>query len=244
MFKFFENRVIISKEKREMKESMNLLVEESSVSNRYLIFTALSAMLATFGIIMDNVTILIGAMLIAPLLIPVIGLSIGVGSGSLRLVTHSIKSLIFGIFVAIIASVAVGWLFAYKEPSPTIFASFSDSYLYFLVAFISGIAAVYSWLKPNAGQIVPGVAIAVALMPPVAYAGLLLVHLNETKLVDLMTLILSNLGGIFLGGLLAFLLFALISKRPTEDVEKQVDDEVEKDKVVLSSGHASKKPHC
>ena len=121
MFKFFENRIIMSKEKKEMKEAIENLVEESALTKKFLILTALSAMIAALGIIMNNVTVLIGAMLIAPLLIPVISLSIGIGAGSIKLITHSLKSLSAGLILAVLCSMLVGWLFVYEEPNLELF---------------------------------------------------------------------------------------------------------------------------
>jgi len=218
----------MSKEKKEMKEAINTLVEESTLTKKFLIFTAVSTMIATLGIVMNNVTILIGAMLIAPLLIPVISLSIGVGSGSLSLITHSLKALTLGLVIAVLCSMLVSWIFLYEAPNQELFETFSNSYTYSLVAFLAGIVGVYSWLKPNSGQILPGVTIAVALIPPVAFAGTVVVHMDQTMLIDTLQLILINLIGIFLGGLFTFLLYALLSKRPTLEVDKQVDSEVEK----------------
>jgi uncharacterized hydrophobic protein (TIGR00341 family) len=227
MFKYLARRLHNHKEEQELKDAINHLVEDSAISTKYIILTVSSAMIAALGLIMENMAIVIGSMLIAPLLLPVVGLSIGVGAGSVKLVWHSIKSLVVGLVLAIAGSSLIGYFFL-THITWGMFSNFTDSYLYSIVAFIAGIVAVYSWLKPEKYQIIPGVTIAVALIPPVAFMGLVLVDQDSTVLVDTLQLIIVNLVGLFIGGLITFMLFAFLSKRPTEDVDQQVEDEVEK----------------
>jgi uncharacterized hydrophobic protein (TIGR00271 family) len=228
MLKILAHRIERVKEKKELAESINTLIEESRLSKKFLILTMLSSMIAALGIIMNNVTILIGAMLIAPLLIPVISLSVGIGAGSIKLVSHSLKSLSIGLVLAITSAMLIAYMFGEGDVSKDIYRSFSDSYLYTIVAVLSGIVAVYGWLKPSKDQILPGVTIAVALVPPIAFAGTIIMEQNQTMLIDILQLILLNLVGITLGGLLTFLLFAIFAKTPTAEVGAQVDSEVEK----------------
>ena len=228
MFKLLEAHLEKHKEKKEMRESMQSLIDESTITVKFILFSILSGLIAALGIMMDNVTILIGAMLIAPLLIPVISLSVGVGAGSIKLLSHSIKALTIGMLLALGSSMLMTVIVAPAEINRDIYASFGDTYLYAIVAFIAGVVAVYSWFKPKMNQVIPGVAIAVALVPPIAFAGTIIVLKNQYWLADVLQLIFINLGGIFLGGLLTFLTFAFVSKRPTLEVEKQVHIEVEK----------------
>jgi len=219
----------MSRERKELHLAVESLVEESRLSWKFMIFTALSSMIATLGLVMDNVTILIGAMLIAPLLIPVISLSIGVGAGSIKLIGHSIKSLFLGLAIAILSAMGMAMLTSKTLVSIEIFETFTDSATYSIVAFLAGIVAVYSWLKPNTVHILPGATIAVALIPPIAFTGIILASPETSMLTDLLQLIFVNLAGIFFGGLMTFLIFAIVSKRPTEEVGKQVDSEAEKE---------------
>lgn len=228
MLQILARRIERVKERKELSGAINTLLEESRLSKKFLILTALSSMIAALGIIMNNVTILIGAMLIAPLLIPVISLSIGIGAGSIKLISHSLKSLSSGLLLAIASAMLITYFFGGGEISQDIYRSFSDSYLYTIVAILSGVVAVYGWLKPSKDQILPGVTIAVALVPPIAFAGTIIMEQNHNMLIDILQLILLNLVGITVGGLLTFVIFAIFAKTPTAEVGKQVDSEVVK----------------
>lgn len=230
MFKFIESHIEKSKEKKAMHASMDLLISEGTLSSKFIVFTIISAMLAALGIIMNNYAILIGAMLIAPLLIPVISLSVGIGAGSIKLINHSVISLTIGLVLSILSAMFITWLVGPEVINGELYATFSDSYLYSIVAFLSGIVAVYSWFKTDTNQIIPGVAIAVALIPPVAFAGTVIIIKDQTVLIDILQLIFINLAGIFLGGLLTFIAFAVFSKRPTTEIGEQVDKETNKKK--------------
>jgi uncharacterized hydrophobic protein (TIGR00271 family) len=230
MFKFWENSVLKSKEKKNMGDALQRLIEESTLSGKFILFSILSGIIAALGVIMNNVTVLIGAMLIAPLLIPVISLSVGVGAGSIKLISHSIKALTVGITLSFVSAMAMSGLAHPIAIDPNYLQGFSDTALYAMVAIAAGVLGVYSWFIPQTNQIIPGVAIAVALVPPVALAGILVTMDNEAWLMDSFQLVGVNLMGIFAGGLLTFLLLAVGSRRPTLEVGKQVHTEVEKNK--------------
>lgn len=229
MFKFLEKKLAESKEKKDLKENVNLLIEESRLSWKFVLFSILGAAMATLGIIMDNTTILIGAMLTAPLLVPIISLAVGIGAGSTKLITHSFKSLSIGFTLSIASAAGITLAFQVNEVNTHMYNSFSDAISYGIVAVIAGIIAVYSWFKPGTNNIIPGVAIAVALVPPIAFAGMLLALQNERFFIDVMQVIFFNLAGILVGGLITFVLYALFSLRPTAEVGKQVDKEVAKE---------------
>ncbi len=228
MFEKLEVIFTRSKERKEFKESMNLLIEESTVGLKFILFTIISGMMAALGIMMENVTILIGAMLIAPLLIPLISLSVGIGAGSIKLINHSIKSLTVGLVLSLLSASLITLIIQPDIVDYQIYDSFNNILLYGLVALMAGVIGVYSWFKPKTGKIIPGVAIAVALVPPIAYAGIQLALAEQELLIDTLQLIFINLAGIFLAGLITFIAFAVFSKRPTAEVGKQVDEEVGK----------------
>lgn len=228
MLNYLRQKLSHNKEKRDLRDSVENLLEQGTVNSQFILLTVIASLIATLGILMNNGSILIGAMLIAPLLVPVIGLSVGVGSGSLRLIGHSLKALTLGFTLSLLSAMAITWLVGPGEINQEIYANFSNTFLYALVALLSGVVAVYSWFKPKMNQIIPGVAIAVALVPPIAFAGTVLVVRDQRVFIDVLQVIFINLGGIFMGGLLTFILFAIFSKRPTHEVGKQVDSEVEK----------------
>jgi uncharacterized hydrophobic protein (TIGR00271 family) len=228
MINHFYKKWLHLKERKTLQENITLLIEESDISWRYAIYTVISSMIAALGIIMNNTGILVGAMLIAPLLTPVISLAVGVGAASTRLIGHSIKSLSLGLILGLSTAYFIAWATGTTSLDPSIHQNFGDSFLYSIVAFLSGILAIYSWFRPGADQVLPGVAIAVALMPPIAFAGVNMAMGDETVMVDALQLIFTNITGIFLGGFLTFVIFSIISIRPKVEVDMQIDKAVDK----------------
>ena len=110
MLNYLRQKLSHNKEKRDLRDSVENLLEQGTVNSQFILLTVIASLIATLGILMNNGSILIGAMLIAPLLVPVIGLSVGVGSGSLRLIGHSLKALTLGFTLSLLSAMAITWL--------------------------------------------------------------------------------------------------------------------------------------
>lgn len=228
MFPFIDQQIKRHKERKAFSGSMERLIEEGSLSFHYFLLTVLSAAIGTLGIVMNSASILIGSMLIAPLLIPVISLSVGAGSGSPRLILNSLKALSTGIILTVIIAYIVARSVLPIHLDDTLYQSFSDSFLYALVALLAGILAVYSWFSPKTDLIISGVGIAVALMPPLAFLGVILASREVHFLTDILQLIFVNLLGIFLGGFLTFLVLILFSKSSGQEIGTEVEAQIDK----------------
>lgn len=224
MFKPIEAILERNKEKNLFRRQVKELIEDCDWNFRFMFLTMMASLMATLGLIMNNITILIGAMVVAPLLIPVIGLSVGVGAGSLRLILHALRSLTLGMVLAVACSALLTWIMPGAEIPQELYKNFSNTNLYAIVAFISGIVAVYSWFKPNSEHVAPGIAIAVALVPPLAFMGMVLVLQPKSGIIDVLTLVVVNLAGIFLGGLLTFIAIAIAAKNPSAKLGQHVED--------------------
>ena len=228
MYKFFEDHFKRHKERKVFVYSIQRLIEDSRLSLNFVLLTIISASIATLGIAMNSSSILIGSMLIAPLLIPVISLSVGVGSGSPRLVVSSLSSLSIGLILSVVVAYFVTRGILPIELDDTLYQNFSDSFLYSIVALLSGILAVYSWFTPKTDMIIPGVGIAVALVPPLAFLGVVLATHETNVFIDILQLIFVNLTGIFLGGFLTFLIMSLFSKHTQNERGTEVEAQIDK----------------
>ncbi|MBU0982053.1 TIGR00341 family protein [Patescibacteria group bacterium] len=224
----FTNYLEKTREKKELKTAIELLVTESTLTPKFIILTIISSLLAALGVMMNNTPILIGSMVVAPLLIPVLSLSVGLGAGSVKLIGHSLKSLSIGFALSLLTAAYAAWLFKPAGIDPTLYASYANQDLYSIVAFASGILAVYSWFRSISSAVIPAVAIAVSLVPPLAFLGVL-IPLNEQKLlIDTLELLSVNLIGILLGGLFTFLIIRLLQRSPNSEVDKEVEKGIEK----------------
>lgn len=136
----------------------------------YLLITLASA-IATLGLMQSSAAVIIGAMLVAPLMSPILALGHAMVLGHLRLVRRSASSTLKGIGIAL----AVGAFFALLFPSSRIteemMARGAPGLLDLLVALASGAAAAYAVSRQSVAAALPGVAIAAALVPPLCVSG-------------------------------------------------------------------------
>ena len=135
---------------------------------------ACSIIVASIGLNANSVAVIIGAMLISPLMGPIRGFGLAIATNDIKTLITSLVN--FGIMVAVslIASWAYFWLTPLKEITPELVARTQPQVLDVLVAFFGGLAGIIaaaSGNKSSAMTIIPGVAIATALMPPLCTAG-------------------------------------------------------------------------
>lgn len=134
----------------------------------YYVLMALAAAVATLGLLLDSAAVVIGAMLIAPLMSPIAGSALGVVQGDAKLLRLSIGSVLSGTAAAIGVAVVVAYALPGTEPTSEFTARTEPGLLDLLVALGSGVAAAYTLSRPGLSAALPGVAVAAALVPPLA----------------------------------------------------------------------------
>ncbi len=133
----------------------------------------LSTTIAALGLIQNSLAVVIGAMLVAPLMMPLLGLGLAVVQGNGRLAQRAGRAVVLGFITAYLLGILVGWLVpSYQQPSAEMLARDWPDSIDLWVAFISGLAAAYAASRPGLLAALPGVAIAAALVPPLATSGL------------------------------------------------------------------------
>jgi uncharacterized hydrophobic protein (TIGR00271 family) len=147
------------------------LREDSKINGLYLALMVLSTMLAAAGLYLDSASVIIGAMLLAPLMAPIVSLAMGLLRGEEAMIKNSLVKILVGIVIALTASTIITLLFPHKPVTGEMQARLNPTLLDMAVAIISGIAAAYSKSFKEIIQSLAGVAIAVALVPPLAVAG-------------------------------------------------------------------------
>ncbi len=216
------------KRDKQAREAVDKLMESSRLEPSFFVMSALSAILATLGILLNDIPILIAAMVLAPLLNPVLACAAGFAINNKTLVWYALKSFIGAVLFVILVSAAlvfvldnIGYNF-----DITLFADKFKRFdhLLFLAAFVSGFAGVYSWLRATNSSNLVGVAIAVSLIPFVSFFGVLL-GLQELALINAYWQpFIINLITILVGATSAFLLLGFSRKK------KSLDQEVEQNK--------------
>ena len=127
--------------------------------------------IASIGLNMNSTAVIIGAMLISPLMTPIVGLGFGLAIFDTRLIKQSLEVLFTQVFVSLLVSTLYFWISPLSYASSELIARTSPTIWDVLIAIAGGIAGVIGSRKKEANNIVPGVAIATALMPPICTAG-------------------------------------------------------------------------
>ena len=139
----------------------------------YLLLTT-SALIAAFGLIANSAAVIIGAMLVSPLMTPIIGSALGLVIGDGRLFANSLRSVIVGTVLAILFSALLGLLPLALEATPEMLARTKPTLLDLCVAVLAGFAGSYAMIDAKVSPALPGVAIAVAIVPPLSNTGICL----------------------------------------------------------------------
>jgi len=171
----------------------------------FLILVMLSTVVAAIGLIENNVAIVIGAMVIAPLLGPNLALSLGTALGDFPLVRKSIKTLLSGIALAIFLSTILGFFWPSNLTSPELLSRTVAGLDSVVLALASGAAAALS-LTTGLPSVLVGVMVAVALLPPAATLGLMLGHGNINLAIGAGLLLAVNIVCVNLASKLVFIM--------------------------------------
>mgnify|MGYP002640545282 CR=1 FL=1 len=144
----------------------------------YFVLVVLSSMIATLGLLTNSGAVIIGAMLVAPLMSPIIGLGLSSLIGDEKLLRDSISALLRGAVIAVLIAVALTWAnrtlpFVFLQELPIeVLSRTRPSPIDLLIALAGGLAAAYALAQPSLSAALPGVAIATALMPPLGTVGI------------------------------------------------------------------------
>jgi uncharacterized hydrophobic protein (TIGR00271 family) len=193
----------IASEER-FRDLFQILRVDAKLNNTYLALMILSTLLAVLGLFANSTAVVIGAMLIAPLMTPIISLSMGLLRADTTMISASLVKIVVGVALALIASSLVTYLLPYSKITPEMIARINPTLLDLGVAVFSGIAAAYSKSLKEITQNLAGVAIAVALVPPLAVAGIGLGYGDFSMFWGAFLLFFTNLIGIILAAVLTF----------------------------------------
>lgn len=164
---------------RERRAEVQLQLRESSEPDfDYFVLVLLSCTIATFGLLIDSAATIIGAMLVAPLMSPILGLGLASLRGDPMLLRDAAIALIRGAVFAVLLSILITWVNAQlpfislQELPEEVIARTRPSPIDLGVALAGGLAATFALVQPNLSAALPGVAIATALMPPLCTIGI------------------------------------------------------------------------
>ncbi len=210
-----ENRIELSKRSLpwlrrasfdEFQELFKVLRENATLKNSYVVMMVLSTLITAFGLYANSSPVIIGGMILAPLISPIVSFSMGVVRYDVNMLKYSLKTIMIGTIASLAFAAAVSLIIPLQIITSEIGARLSPTLLDLGIAVVSGIAAAYAHAKEGIAKSLAGVAIAVALVPPLVVAGIGIGWWNWDVFSGAFLLYLTNLSGIIMFAGLTFLL--------------------------------------
>ena len=187
------------------KDLFSDLRKQGKTESTYVTLMFLSTILATVGLFLNSASVVIGAMLLAPLMQPIVSTAMGVLRSDQSLLFSSIKTVLIGVVIALFSAAVIALLLPLENLTDEISARLSPSLLDLMVALVSGVAAAYAQNNEKIVGSLAGVSIAVALVPPLATAGIGLGWMEMDIFYPAFLLFITNLVGIIFAASLTFL---------------------------------------
>jgi len=226
---------------RDKSHAVTKLVEDSTPDFDFFLMVVLSILMATFGLLAGSETIVIGSMLIAPLLYPILGLSLGVSMSNNQLIRRSLQTIGKAVGFAVAAAVAATFFFSFGSFDGTINEAIASrtapSLLFLIVAVISGFAVTYALVRPDLSETLPGVAVSVALIPPLAVFGIGIAKFDLSIVAGSAVMFGVNVLGIVAASMFAFSIMNVhgkekLAQNAIKKEEKRVEKEEEEIKKI------------
>ncbi len=162
-------------EETEIIESVKRNVEFKGTNLWILIF---AIFIASIGLNVNSTAVIIGAMLISPIMGPIMGIGLGIGINDIELIRKAAKNLAIAAFMAIVTSALYFLVTPLQEAQSELLARTTPTIWDVFIALFGGLAGIVAGTRKEKSNVIPGVAIATALMPPLCTAGFGLAHLN------------------------------------------------------------------
>lgn len=180
-------------------------------TKNFFILISLSTAIIVLGLLLDNIAVIIGGMVVAPLITPIFGFSLGLILLKIKKVAISLYSLGLGTLLSIVVATSIAYLMILIEGkkillTTEILTRTEPNILFFLIAFFSGMAGAYAYTHERIPERITGIAISVAIIPPLAVMGIGLAMIDSHLITQSFLLYLFNLLGICFGSVIMFVL--------------------------------------
>ncbi len=181
-----------------------------------LIVLVFAIFIASLGLNINSTAVVIGAMLISPLMGPIIGIGFGASTYKVELIKNAVKNYLFATLISLITSIIYFLLSPIDDAQTELLARTTPNIYDVLIAYFGGFAGITAITTKNKGNILPGVAIATALMPPLCTAGYGIATWQLTY--SLGALYLFFINTVFI--ILAVFLYMKFINYPLEEIKK------------------------
>ena len=183
----------------------------------------MSAGIASLDLVLDSPAVIIGAMLIAPLMSAIIGMGLAIVQGDLRFLLSATGATLRGALIAVATGLVIGLFYLDQTGTGEMLGRTQPTLMDLLVAVLSGVAATYALCRKNVSASLPRVAIAVALVPPLATVGLFLGMREFALAYGALLLFLTNLAAIVFSSGMVFAMLGCKPLRAQDQRAAQLD---------------------
>ncbi|AKD04468.1 DUF389 domain-containing protein [Pontibacter korlensis] len=190
----------------EFRDLFITLRENARATSPFLTLMVLSTMLATLGLFSNSSPVIIGAMILAPLMAPIISMSMGVLRQERKLIYGSAKTIGLGLLLSYLAAIFLTLIMPLQTMNSEIISRIRPNLLDLGVAIFSGVAGAYAHARKEVAKTLAGVAIAVALVPPLSVSGIGIGWGEWEVFSGALLLFTTNLTGIILAGSCTFMI--------------------------------------
>lgn len=153
---------------------VRVTIEASALpSKMYFVMNTLSAIIASYGLVTNSAAVVIGAMLVAMMLGPITGVALAIIDYRMPLLRKSLITVAIGISLVVLVGFLVGWLHKDQPLTAEILSRTQPTSMDLMIALAGGTAGAYAMVSPHLSVAVVGVAVATALVPPLAASGIL-----------------------------------------------------------------------
>ncbi len=174
---------------------------DASFSQVFVVLTVGATLIASLGLLANSPGVVIGAMVVAPWIMPLQAMAFEILRGRLPMFLRALRTLLLGVVICVLLAMAVGHLVAFPSFGSEVMNRTSPNLLDLGVALVAGAVAMYAKLRKDAISALAGLAIAVALVPPMCVVGILLASSHWMQAYGALLLFATNLLGIMVGAM-------------------------------------------
>ena len=200
--------------KNQLKESYDKLVIHTQFDLDFILLTIAAAAICSFGFRMNSSSVIIGAMVLSPILLTVVAIGASISRNRWKNVLKNFTTLFLRIIIGIATSFIINNFFPFTSGSEITERILANQADYFAVAFFSGLAGTFAYFWPGIIEAIAGIAISVALIPPVVMVGIGLARWDMPLLTSSLEIVLINVSGITVG---SFLLVMALNVRSVKE---------------------------
>lgn len=215
--------------KKEEKDELCVsIINSSSPRAGFYLLLSLSTLIVVAGLIKNSVILIIGGMLVAPLLSPILSISLSLAIMDFKILIRSVLIFLISALTSMLVAIVIGLLVQFDLQNIELLKLMHTFDVYsWLIPIAAGAAASFTWAKKDLSSSLPGVAVTVTLLPPLAAMGLALSQNNYLYFWDSFVIYFLNVSGIIIGSLAIFLLMGFHKSAKTVATQVEIEEKKE-----------------